>query len=64
KYVPLSRPLFLYVNKAALKKPELAAFLRYYLNEGQKLVNEVGYVQLGESDSQNTKQLLEDAIKN
>jgi ABC-type phosphate transport system substrate-binding protein len=26
EYTPLSRPLFIYVNKRALKKPEVAAF--------------------------------------
>ena len=33
-YVPLSRPLFLYVSSKALMRPEVAAFLEYYLNEG------------------------------
>ena len=46
KYTPLSRPLFLYVNKASLAKPHVRAFLEFYLREGQKLVGEVGYVKL------------------
>ena len=62
KYVPLSRPLFLYVSKVSLKKPEVAAFLRYYLQEGQKLVGEVGYVRLSETLVSETRQSLEDAI--
>lgn len=45
-YTPLSRPLFLYVNTASLKRPHVHEFLRYYLREGQDLVGEVGYVRL------------------
>jgi len=47
EYAPLSRPLFLYVNKAALKRPVTVAFLEYYLSaEGQALVEETGYIRL------------------
>lgn len=63
EYVPLSRPLFLYVNKAALKRPEVASFLTYYLNEGQDLVGEVGYVRLSEALIAETRKNLEDAIE-
>ncbi|MEK6252447.1 MAG: PstS family phosphate ABC transporter substrate-binding protein [Actinomycetota bacterium] len=31
-YTPLSRPLFVYPSKSALKKPEVAAFVKYYLD--------------------------------
>lgn len=58
QYVPLSRPLFLYVNKASLKKPEVATFLKYYLQEGQDLVGEVGYVRLSGEVLANTRQTL------
>lgn len=63
KYAPLSRPLFLYVRVDSLQKPHVARFLEYYLNEGQALVNEVGYVQLGASELQSSKQALADASK-
>lgn len=46
-YVPLSRPLFIYVNKDSLQtKPEVAKFVDYYLNAGQSEVGEVGYIEL------------------
>jgi len=46
---PLSRPLFIYVNKANLEsKPELAAFVDLYLNDGYSSVSEAGYVELPE----------------
>ncbi len=45
-YSPLSRPLFIYVNKASLKKPKVAAFVKYYMGEGQSLVSKVSYIQI------------------
>jgi phosphate transport system substrate-binding protein len=46
QYAPLSRPLFIYVSRAALQRPEVAAFARYYLEKSPTLVPEVGYVPL------------------
>lgn len=43
-YTPLSRPLFLYVNAAALQRPEVEAFTRFYLDNVPGLAGEVGYV--------------------
>ncbi|MCA9116178.1 MAG: PstS family phosphate ABC transporter substrate-binding protein [Planctomycetaceae bacterium] len=62
EYTPLSRPLFLYVSTASLKKPQVSAFLRYYLEQGQKLVGEVGYVKLSESVVTEAKAKLQDGI--
>lgn len=62
RYVPLSRPLFLYVNQAALPRPEVTAFLQYYLQEGQNLVGEIGYVRLGENTLAESRRTLEQAI--
>ncbi len=45
-YTPLSRPLFVYVNRAALQRPEVLAFVRYYLEQAPELAPEVGYVPL------------------
>ena len=45
-YKPLSRPLFMYVKNSSLEKPEVKAFVNYFLTEGTKLVGEVGYVPL------------------
>lgn len=43
---PLSRPLFLYVSAKAAAKPEVAAFVDFYLSKSEVLVPEVGYVSL------------------
>ncbi|TYQ29638.1 PstS family phosphate ABC transporter substrate-binding protein [Pseudanabaena sp. UWO311] len=45
KYSPLSRPLFIYVSKKALARPEVKAYIDFYLTS-TKLVKEVGYVNL------------------
>lgn len=42
-YVPLSRPLFLYVKVEALARPEVEAFVRFYLETARELVADVGY---------------------
>ena len=46
-YQPLARPIFIYVNSGMLDdRPELEAFVAYYLTEATTLVPEVGYVAL------------------
>jgi phosphate transport system substrate-binding protein len=49
-YVPLSRPLFIYVNDQALRnQPELRKFVAYTIQNGLKLVKQVGYIPLAAS---------------
>ena len=45
-YRPLSRPLFLYVNKAALGRTEVRQFLEAYLKMVPSFAPQVGYVPL------------------
>jgi phosphate transport system substrate-binding protein len=45
-YVPFSRPLFIYVNKASASRPEVKAFVEFFLKDGPALVEDVGYVRL------------------
>jgi phosphate transport system substrate-binding protein len=45
-YQPLSRPIYIYVSKKALAKPEVREFAEYYLKNAPKLVKEVKYVPL------------------
>ncbi|HUF50046.1 MAG TPA: PstS family phosphate ABC transporter substrate-binding protein [Longimicrobiales bacterium] len=52
-YAPLSRPLFIYVNRTALQRPEVAAFVRFYMENAATLVPEVGYVPLEAAAYQN-----------
>lgn len=54
-YSPLSRPLFIYAAVEAAQRPEVDAFLNFYLDEARTLSAEVGYVPFPE--------LLYDGIK-
>ncbi len=49
-YQPLSRPIFIYVNRKSADKPYVKKFVEYYVNPktAPKLVKEVGYVPLPE----------------
>jgi phosphate transport system substrate-binding protein len=47
-YSPLSRPLFIYPSDAALKKPEVKAFVNYYLENVTDIAEAVGFVPLTE----------------
>jgi phosphate transport system substrate-binding protein len=43
-YAPLSRPLYLFVKNSAGRRPEVAAFLKYYLDKIGTLAPKGGYV--------------------
>lgn len=45
-YAPFSRPLFIYVNKKSATRPEVKAFVNFYLKNAAELAAEVGYVAL------------------
>ena len=49
-YSPLSRPLFIYVNKASLDKLEVQEFVEFYMRNASELVREVGYVPLSDKE--------------
>jgi len=45
-YAPLSRPIFIYVNAAALRRPQVQQFVQYYINNAATISERVGYVAL------------------
>ena len=46
-YLPLARPIFIYVRADTLEeRPEVEAFVKFYLEQAPYLVTEVGYVPL------------------
>jgi phosphate transport system substrate-binding protein len=46
-YQPLSRPLFVYVNRAAAARPEIDAFTYFYLSpDSSNYITKVGYLPL------------------
>lgn len=59
-YKPLSRPLYIYVTKKSLKRPEVQEFMKFYIANASKLSGEVGYVPVpDEQDKANQKVLAE-----
>lgn len=49
-YAPLSRPLFIYVNKQSMERPEVIEFVEFYLEHAAELAQEVGYIKLGDAE--------------
>lgn len=50
-YIPLSRPLFIYVNNKDLAEDHIKEYVKFYLSpEGRKLVADVGYVPLDDKE--------------
>lgn len=48
RYNPLSRPLFIYVNRKAAERSEIKGFVDFYLDNGRKLSEVVKYIPLRE----------------
>jgi phosphate transport system substrate-binding protein len=48
-YQPLSRPIFIYVSKKSMDKPEVKEFVEFYLKQAPQLVKQVKYVALPQS---------------
>ena len=61
-YKPLSRPLFIYVRKSSLARPDVAAFVKFYVENVASLVSEVGYVAVTEEVNVRNRQILADAL--
>ncbi len=55
-YKPLSRPLYIYVAKSSIAKPQVKAFIDYYLENVNGLLSSVGYVALHDNDLTASKQ--------
>jgi phosphate transport system substrate-binding protein len=49
-YTPLSRPIFIYVNADAAKKPEVKAFVEYYMKNARSNVAAVKYIPFKPTD--------------
>lgn len=45
-YQPLARPMFIYINKKAIQRPEVKAFVDFYQKNVAELSKEVGYIPL------------------
>ena len=57
-YAPLSRPLFIYVKKSAMGRPGVASFVKFYVENTEKLATKAGYVAPTAEDVAANKQTL------
>jgi phosphate transport system substrate-binding protein len=63
EYNPLSRPIFTYVNKKSLEKPEVLDYVKFMNETVPNLVSEVGYVPLPTEKYEENSKLIEEATK-
>jgi phosphate transport system substrate-binding protein len=57
-YSPLSRPIFIYLSGSGAAKPQVRAFVEFYLDMAPSLVHEVGYIPLPEAEYSAAKAAL------
>lgn len=58
-YAPLSRPLFIYPSDTGLKKPQVLAFVEFYLAENDAIVEAARFVPLTDAQKAKAKTELE-----
>jgi phosphate transport system substrate-binding protein len=61
EYSPLSRPLFIYVNNEALARPEVKAFVEYYIANSQSIAEDALFVPLTDEQEAEAMDALEAA---
>lgn len=57
-YAPLSRPIFIYVNRESLARSEVKTFVTYYLETANVIVPDVGYIALPEEEYAKALELI------
>ncbi|MBN1838261.1 MAG: phosphate ABC transporter substrate-binding protein, partial [Spirochaetales bacterium] len=63
QYKPLSRPIFIYVNSESLRRPEMEAFVRFYLEQiDSDMISEIGYVPMTAAEKQAILDRFEKAV--
>lgn len=62
-YAPLSRPLFIYVNSEAVKRPEVTEFVKFYLGNTKDLTREVGFIPLSDEEYAAQTKKFEDFLQ-
>ena len=57
-YTPLGRPLFVYASDQSLQRPEVRAFLEFYLENEQQIAEQALYVELSDEQQQEAEDKL------
>lgn len=63
-YVPLGRPLYIYINNTAGSRPEVQAFITFYLDNVNLLAEEVGFIALTEEETAGSKSKWQAFVSN
>jgi phosphate transport system substrate-binding protein len=61
EYTPLSRPLFIYPSVEALQRPEMAAFMRFYLDNATSIAEQALFVPITEEQEAAAHAKLDEA---
>jgi phosphate transport system substrate-binding protein len=61
-YKPLSRPLFIYVKRESLRRPEVEAFLRFILENEREIATSARFVPLTDAQADQAQRELESAV--
>ena len=62
EYAPLSRSLFIFVNKKSAQRPEVQKFVNFYLENAPELSKEVGYVPMPPNGYDSQKEVFKNAV--
>jgi phosphate transport system substrate-binding protein len=62
EYTPLSRPLFIYPSKAALERPEVAAFVEFYLDNAERIAEQTLFVPMTAEQVEASKAVVTELI--
>ncbi|NGM69293.1 PstS family phosphate ABC transporter substrate-binding protein [Natronolimnobius sp. AArcel1] len=62
-YLPLSRPMYLYVRTPALERPAFREFVRFYLENTQETASDVGFYPVPDATIDEQREELEAAIE-
>ena len=60
-YAPLSRPLYIFVKNSSLRRPEVNAFVKYYLLNVKALTEKGGYVAPTDADKAANQKIFDGA---
>jgi phosphate transport system substrate-binding protein len=58
-YSPLGRPLFIYPKAASLSRPEVLAFVEYYVENHEQIAQESKFIPLNQTQEQELKAALD-----
>ncbi|MGI8900648.1 MAG: PstS family phosphate ABC transporter substrate-binding protein, partial [Nocardioides sp.] len=58
-YTPLGRPLFIYPKTDAMKRPEVVAFVEYYVEQNKQVAEESKFIPLNDQQESNLQAALD-----